>query len=173
MAQIRSAIAGASRTSLSSLAAIADSEGYGEVASLFRAAARVEEIHARNHAEVIKKLGSVPQTMIEPSEVNSTRENLQAAIKGDKYERDAMYPEFLKQARLNRNKDSVRSLNLANTAEADHARLYASALADLKHLRGSKNVTLFVCPTCGYTTRDTVSQCPSCFTSKEKFEQVA
>ena len=38
----------------------ADEEGYGEVASLFRAAAKAEEIHARNHAEVIEKLGSTP-----------------------------------------------------------------------------------------------------------------
>jgi hypothetical protein len=33
----------------------ADQEGYGEVASLFRAAARAEEIHPGNHAVVIKK----------------------------------------------------------------------------------------------------------------------
>jgi rubrerythrin len=36
-------------------------EGYGEVASLFRAAARAEEIHASNHAAVLRMLGAVPQ----------------------------------------------------------------------------------------------------------------
>ena len=35
----------------------ADQEGYGEVGSLFRAAAKAEEVHAANHAVVIKKLG--------------------------------------------------------------------------------------------------------------------
>ena len=35
----------------------AGEEGYGEVASLFRAAAKAEEIHANNHAVVIRKLG--------------------------------------------------------------------------------------------------------------------
>src|ERR1019366_4733743 len=38
----------------------ADDEGYGEVASLFRAAARAEEIHASNHSAVIRKLGAEP-----------------------------------------------------------------------------------------------------------------
>ena len=39
----------------------ADQEGYGEVASLFRAAAKAEEVHAANHAAVIKKMGGTAQ----------------------------------------------------------------------------------------------------------------
>ena len=35
----------------------ADREGYGEVASLFRAAARSEEVLMRDHAEVLRTLG--------------------------------------------------------------------------------------------------------------------
>ena len=38
----------------------ADEEGYLMVASLFRAAARAEEIHKNNHADVIKKMGAEP-----------------------------------------------------------------------------------------------------------------
>jgi rubrerythrin len=37
------------------LAQRADNEGYGEIASLFRAIARAEEIHAENHAEVTRE----------------------------------------------------------------------------------------------------------------------
>ena len=43
----------------------AQSEGYGEVASLFRAAARAEKIHATNHAAVIEELGALPQAQID------------------------------------------------------------------------------------------------------------
>ena len=155
-------------------AAKADTEGYGEVASLFRAAARAEQIHAGNHAEVIKKLGASPQAKIETPDVKSTRENLQAAIKGETYERDTMYPDFLKQARLDHNTSAVKSLNLAKTAEAEHAKLYAAALADLDRLKGTKSTTFYVCPNCGFTTREIgFSKCPSCFTPKEKFEKVA
>jgi len=152
----------------------ADTEGYGEVASLFRAAARAEQIHARNHAAVIKELGATPQANLESPNVKSTRENLEAAIKGETYERDTMYPEFLRQARTDSNKNAVRSLNLAKTAEAEHAKLYAAAVADLEHLKGTQGKALFVCPVCGFTTREVnFTKCPSCFTPKEKFEQVA
>src|SRR5271166_4113130 len=89
----------------------ADQEGYGEVASLFRAAARAEEIHAANHAAVIKELGGVPQAKIEKPDVKTTRDNLQAAIKGETYERDTMYPEFLKQARIDGSRAAIKSLN--------------------------------------------------------------
>jgi rubrerythrin len=152
----------------------AQSEGYGEVASLFRAAARAERIHAMNHAAVIEELGALPQAQIEASAVKSTRENLEAAIKGETYERDTMYPDFLKQARADRNSHAVRTLNLARTAETEHARLYETALANLDRLKGTKEATYYVCPVCGYTTSTkNFSKCPSCFTSKEVFETVA
>ena len=152
----------------------ADTEGYGEVASLFRAAARAEEIHAGNHAAVIKELGAVPQANLESPTVKTTRDNLEAAIKGETYERDTMYPDFLKQARTDRNKSAVKSLNFAKTAEAEHAKLYAAALADLDHLKGTQSNALFVCPICGFTTPElNFTKCPSCFTPKEKYEQVA
>ena len=152
----------------------ADNESYGEVASLFRAAARAEEIHASNHAVVITKLGAVPKATIETPDVKTTRENLQAAIKGEIYERDIMYPTFLKQARAEGKVDAIRSLNLAKTAEAEHAKLYTQALNNLDNLKGSGSKTFYVCPVCGYTTRDiNFEKCPSCFTPKEKFEHIA
>ena len=89
----------------------ADQEGYAGVASLFRAASRAEQIHAANHAVVIKKLGATPQAKIETPAPKSTRENLEAAIKGETYERDEMYPAFLKQARQDGNADAIQTLN--------------------------------------------------------------
>jgi rubrerythrin len=155
-------------------AAKADEEGYGEVASLFRAAARAEEIHASNHAKVIREMGATPNARIDAPDVKSTRENLEAAIKGESYERDKMYPDFLKQARADHNSAAVKSLNLAKTAEEEHAKLYTAALSGLDRLKGSKAATFFVCPKCGFTARElTFEKCPSCFTPKEEFEKVA
>jgi rubrerythrin len=145
------------------------------VASLFRAAAQAESIHASNHAKVIKEMGATPHARIDAPDVKSTRENLEAAIKGETYERDKMYPDFLKQARIDHNTTAaIRSLNLARTAEEEHARLYAAALSGLARLKGSKAVIFFVCPKCGFTTRElTFAKCPSCFTPKKEFEKVA
>jgi rubrerythrin len=152
----------------------AASEGYGEVASLFRAAARAEQIHAANHAAVIKEMGGVPQSHIETLTVKSTRENLETAIQGESYERDSMYPEFLNQARADRNTRAIRSLNYARTAEIEHAKLYTAALRDLDHLKGTDHAYFYVCPTCGFTVRETnFEKCPSCFTEKEYFEFVS
>lgn len=152
----------------------ADKEGYGEVASLFRAAARAEQVHAMNHAAVIQELGGSATADVKESVVKSTRENLEEAIKGESYERDTMYPDFLKEARSDRNSRAVRTLNLAKSAESEHAKLYAAALSNLEKLKGSKSKTYYVCPVCGFTSQEpNFKECPSCFTSKSEFEKVA
>ncbi len=151
----------------------ADAEGYAQAASLFRAAARAEEIHAANHAVVIKKLGGTPTAKIEKPEVKSTKENLEAAIKGESYERDTMYPEFLKEARASRNTDAIQTFNYAKSAEGEHAKLYAEALNNLPKMK-AKGVTYYVCTVCGYTTTKLdFAKCPSCFNSKEKYVTVS
>lgn len=77
----------------------AEEEGYGAVASLFRAASRAEKIHAENHAEVIRSLGAEPVADVKTPEVKTTAENLKAAIAGETFERDVMYPAYLQIAR--------------------------------------------------------------------------
>ena len=151
----------------------ADRERYGEVASLFRAAARAELLHARNHAAVIRQLGGKPEGKAVKPEVKSTRENLEAAVKGESYERDTMYPEFLKEARAAGLKDAEWTLNEARTAEFEHARLYTEALSKLPQLKGSQPKEFFVCTVCGYTTTKLdFEKCPSCLSPKEKFHKL-
>jgi rubrerythrin len=152
----------------------ADTEGYGAVASLFRAAANAEQIHANNHAKVIRSMGAEPQATIEAPEVGTTADNLAAAIKGETYERDTMYPEFLATARAEGNRDALQTFNYAKTAEAEHAKYYAEALANLESLAGSDAVTYWVCSVCGYTTPTIdFTKCPSCFESKDNYVAVA
>jgi rubrerythrin len=152
----------------------ADQEGYGEVASLSRAAAKAEEVHAANHAAAIKKLGGTPQAKIETPVVKSTKENLDAEIKGESYERDTMYPEFLKQARAEGNRDAVHTFNFAKTAEGEHLKLYSDALNNLPKLKGSKAKDYYVCIVCGYTAPQLdFSKCPSCFSHKDKYARVS
>lgn len=151
----------------------ADSEGYPQAASLFRAAAHAEEIHAANHAVVIKKLGGMPEAKIDTPDVKSTKENLQAAIKGETYERDVMYPEFLKEARATGNADAVETFNFAKGAEAEHAKLYTEAAGDLTKLRSGKG-TYYVCTICGNTVpKVDFQKCPMCFNPKEKYVAVS
>ena len=150
----------------------ADEEGYGQIASLFRAAARAEQIHATAHATVITRMGSNAQAQIEPLVVKSTRENLAAAIAGEEHERDVMYPGFIKEAEAENNSAAVRTFKRALEAEAEHARLYKDALGRIEQLK-TKTV-YYVCAICGYTVEKlTFDRCPICNNPKEKFETVS
>lgn len=152
----------------------ADEEGYGQVASLFRAAARAEQIHLTNHAAVIRKMNAEPTATIETVVVKSTRENLEgAANQGEAYERDTMYPGFIEQANAEGNQDAVQTFDFARKAEAQHFQLFTQALGNLESMRG-KSHTYYVCTVCGYTTPDPVtSNCVSCSSPAEKYEAVA
>ena len=151
----------------------ADEEGYKKVASLFRAAARAESIHFANHAEVIRKMGGTPTADIKTPEVKTTAENLKAAIAGETYERDTMYPEFVAEARKSGNEAAVITFNFALSAEAEHAKLYTEALANLEKWKAGP-ATFYVCPKCGFTTNDPkLAKCPVDGTPKEKFEALS
>jgi rubrerythrin len=151
----------------------AGEEGYGEVASLFRAAAKAEEIHANNHAVVIRKLGAEPKADIHAPEVKSTRENLAVAIAGEVYERDTMYPEFIAEAKAANNSDALRTFTYAIKTEAEHARLYTEALNKLESLRGASKL-YFVCRVCGYTTENlNFLRCLVCGVAKTEYSPIS
>jgi rubrerythrin len=149
----------------------ADEEGYHHAASLFRAAARAEQIHAANHAAVIKKLGGTPEAKIEQVELKTTAENLKCAIAGEEYEATVMYPEFIKEAEEKKNSPALRTFRFAIEAEKGHAQMYRDALANLEQMK--TKTAYYVCPTCGYTVEKAAfERCPVCGHPKEKFEVV-
>jgi len=150
----------------------ADAEGYAGAASLFRAAAKAEEFHARNHGDVIKKLGATPKAEIKLPAIGTTAANLKAATEGEIYERDKMYPEFIAEAKASGQKDALKSFNYAIAAEGQHAKLYTEASTNLDKWKSAQK--FYVCPVCGNTaTTMDADKCPVCFTPKGKFLNVA
>ncbi len=151
----------------------ADTEGYGKVASLFRAAASAEKIHLTNHARVIEGMGGTPKADIKLPAVKSTKENLEDAVKGESYERSTMYPEFITQAEKENNPDAVRTFTYAKAAEAEHAKLYQTALANLAEWKAPKS-NFYVCPICGYTVegKPSFAACPVCATPATLYQAV-
>jgi rubrerythrin len=154
----------------------ADADGLHGAASLFRAAGRAEQIHAANHARVIKQLGGEAVCAIHAVEVKSTLENLKAALGGETYEIDTMYPGFLEEAAEHKNTAAIRSFTGALEAEKTHARLFGEAIALL--VGGKKDTWIgeardfYVCPVCGYTseTEEEHEHCPVCNCPWERFE---
>jgi rubrerythrin len=156
----------------------ADADGLHGAASLFRAAARSEQIHAANHARVIKQLGGEAKCEIHAIEVKTTLENLKAALGGEQYEIDTMYPGFLEEATARKNTAAIRTFTGALEAEKTHARLYGEAIAPLVGGKTGSWISeareFYVCPVCGYTseTEEEHEHCPVCNCLWERFEIV-
>jgi rubrerythrin len=157
-------------------AAKADEEGFHGAASLFRAAGRAEQIHAANHARVIKQLGGEARCAIHPIVVTTTRENLRSALDGEAHEIESMYPSFIAEAKARGNVSAVRTLTGALEAEKAHARLYGEAIALFKSGKSDSWIAsareFYVCPVCGDTaeTEEEHERCQVCNAPWEKFE---
>jgi rubrerythrin len=135
----------------------AEEEGYRQIAKLFRAAAEAETVHALNH---LRELGGI----------KSTRENLEAAINGETYEFQKMYPEFIEDAKKEGKESALRSFNFANEVEKVHAQLYREALENLGR---NPDVDYYVCQVCGNTVEGAPpDECPICGAKKEAFKKI-
>lgn len=156
---LSSAFAGESQANRKYLAFAkqAENEGYSQVAKLFRATAEAETIHANAH---LKALGAI----------KSTAENLQAAISGETYEFQEMYPPFIREAEAEKNQAAVRSFKMANEAEKVHADLYKKALANLDN---KESVDLYLCIVCGHIAEGSApDKCPICGAKAAAYKKV-
>jgi rubrerythrin len=125
----------------------AEADGYPQAARLFRATAEAETIHAHAH---LKAMGGI----------KSTADNLKAAISGETYEFNEMYPPFISQAEAEKNAVALRSFKLANEAEKVHASLYQKVLDNLDK---KDLVNLFLCTVCGHIAEGQLPDtCPIC-----------
>jgi rubrerythrin len=135
----------------------AESDGYPQVAKLFRAAAEAETVHAHSHLRVA-------------GGIKSTTENLKAAIAGETHEFKSMYPEMIAAAEKEGNSNALRSFTYANEVEKVHAALYQKALDNLE---AKKVVDYYVCGVCGYTCENEApDDCPVCKSKKMAFKKV-
>jgi len=151
----------------------ADEEGYGKVASLWRAAARAEQVHLERHAKIISDMGGIPKADVKLPEIRSTKENLQDSFKGETYESTEMYPVFLKQAEAEKNAAAIDSFEDAEKAEAVHAKLYDEAFKNVDAWKGA-NQEFYVCPLCGNVEQKLPDgSCPICGTAVNLFIPVS
>lgn len=157
-------------------AAKARTEGLDTIAKLFDAASKAESIHAENHKAALEKLGEkVEAPAIGTYEVKSTKENLEDAIKGESYEVETMYAEFLKIADQESCDVAKKTFTWASDTEKKHTEYYNKALnalnnADVKSL----SFQYFVCPKCGNTfeSNNVDEKCGFCMTPKEKYIEI-
>jgi len=137
----------------------AQTEGYPQVAKLFRAAAEAETVHAHTHLRTLKG-------------VKSTLENLKEAHGGETYEFQNMYPPMIAEAKAEGNEAAVRTFTYANEVEKVHAALYQKAIDNLG--KDAPAVDYYVCSVCGYTCeKEAPEECPVCKAKKKVFVKVS
>jgi rubrerythrin len=137
----------------------AERDGFPNIASLFRTTAEAERIHAEGHLKALDK-------------IDSTTENLQAAIDGETYEFTEMYPPMLEQANTEGHK-AKRMFGYAVQAEQVHARLYSLALEAARRGEDLTESEFYLCPVCGHIEFGKPTQaCPICGTKAEKYIQI-
>ncbi len=125
------------------------------VARLFRLTAQAEQIHAAGHFKALDGVGS-------------TADNLQAAIEGETFEFEKMYPPMLEEAESENHK-AKRMFKYAVEAEEVHAKLYGQALEAVKAGK-DLDTDFFLCPVCGYIEfGQAPDKCPICNVLGSKF----
>lgn len=147
----------------------AKAEGYEAVSALFTAASFAERVHAANHKAALASYGvKNPVRGAFTAKSGTTSANLKDAIKGETYEKDVMYPGFLKIATAEHAQQAVTTFRYALSAEKQHAALYTAALSSLSDRK--VGLQFFVCPVCGATFESAAPYtCPVCMTPAEKF----
>ncbi len=159
---LRSAFAGESQANRKYLAfaKVAEKEGKMNLAKLFRAVAEGETIHALKHFDVLGEIGG-------------SAENLKAAIAGETYEIEKMYPAFISDAVEEENALAEMSFDKANEVEKRHQEIYSQALEKVEAGGDIEEKKYFVCGVCGYLTENEApDNCPVCNAPKEKFSEV-
>ena len=174
IANLKAAFKGESTASAkyAAFAVQAKKEGLLQIASMFEATSKAEQIHASNHQTVLEKLGQKTDPVKPEFTLKTTKENLQDAISGETYEMTTMYPGFIATAKDEDVVNASKSFRWAMDAEKKHQAMYQNALNALNANKADTLPTVFwVCPKCGntYDVKKPEASCSFCSTKSDKF----
>jgi rubrerythrin len=149
-------------------------EGFRQIAEIFEETANQEREHAKRFFKFLpggeaEISGSFPSGVI-----GTTRENLQAAAAGEKYEWGSMYPDFAATARQEGFEEIAAVFEAVAVAEKQHEKRYldlAKNIEEGKVFKKDKPV-VWRCLNCGYLHEGTEApeKCPACAHPRAHFE---
>lgn len=162
------------RNRYSIYAKVAGDEGFEQIADIIRETSEQERIHAKRLFLVLqdikKKKNDKSEIKVDgvemPTAFGTTADNLKAAMEGELYESGTMYPEFLKIAEAEGEKDAAALFRALVKAETHHKERYSKLLEQVKAgtvLKKEKKVK-WVCRECGYEHEGNTppEKCPLC-----------
>jgi rubrerythrin len=174
-ANLRSAFGGESQAHMryKIWGALAEKEGHADVARLFRAVSRAEQAHATGHFKALRNVpGAFDVTSAAGFGHSDTAAALEGAIEGETFEINEMYPAYLAVAEAQDEKDAIRSMHFAISAEKIHAAMFTEAKDAIDNDQAYKVGTIQICTVCGHTmvADEAPDQCPICKAKKEQYE---
>lgn len=156
---LKAALAGESQAHVkyAAFAEKAAAEKLPNVARAFKANSYAEQVHATNYVKTLGALGN-------------TKDNLDAAVGGESFEIEEMYPAYIVVAQSQGEKTAEMFLNAALAAEKVHDGIYREARKAVEAGRDIEFKPLHVCSVCGFTMEgDAPDKCPVCGAPKVKF----
>ena len=149
----------------------AEKEKLSNVANLYRAIARSEQIHSKNHAALLRSRGFEPkEPQYDSIAVGTIMQTFKMSLGSEDIETESMFPNLIRTAGLEQ--DTVAMNQFQQTMEADirQTELFKDAS---DHLGKISKVLYLICPGCGYIiTSDKTEECPVCHATKNEFEKV-
>lgn len=144
----------------SAFAKKAERDGFVNIAKLFKTTAEAERVHAEGHLKALDMIAS-------------TADNLKAAIKGETYEYQEMYPPMEDLASKEGHKAKTM-FRFALGAEKVHAEIYARALEAVQKGVDLDVSDFYLCPICGYIELGSAPEkCPVCGALGKVFTTIA
>ncbi|HET57634.1 MAG TPA: rubrerythrin family protein [Deltaproteobacteria bacterium] len=135
-------------------AAKADTEGYPEIAKLFRVVAASEAVHGTRALMLLRESGT-------------TEENLAAGFESEEKVARVSYERFIQEALEDGNRTAELLFTQSRDVEETHARLYKKALDSMV---SGRETSYFICEVCGYVSEDVSPEtCPVCGAKRERF----
>ncbi len=134
----------------------AETEGYPQIAKLFRVIARSEEIHGARALRLLK-------------ETKTTEENLAESFQSEWGVAEVAYAEFVRLAEAEGERAAALHFSQSRDVEEAHANLYKEAM---NHLLTESETTYYVCRVCGYVADGIRPEiCPICGAKADQFMQ--
>jgi len=150
-------------------------EGYGNIGLLFEVLSKAERIHVKNHIHALEE-EFVPE--LNDVTVQSTLENLKAAIAGETDESKNMYPRLIKyikgECKTEFGKVAKLSMTWAMKVEKEHAKLLKIALKALSTGNDLALKSIFLCQVCGNMVINDLSDnvCKVCGHDRQFFTEM-